>query len=85
MIKNEDLIGRVSKILLCTSFRNHVTKEHLIEVVEYFQTTFYESRFLCKGHKHENDEWYDAYSSSNEKCGASKPGKDGVEKQLKIT
>lgn len=48
MIKNEDLIGRVSKILLCTSFRNHVIKEHLIEVVEYFQTTFYESDFCAK-------------------------------------
>ena len=48
MIKNEDLIGRVSKILLCTSFRNHVTKEHLIEVVEYFQATFYESDFRAK-------------------------------------
>lgn len=48
MIKNEDLIGRVSKILLCTSFRNYVTKEHLIEVVEYSQTTFYESDFRAK-------------------------------------
>lgn len=48
MIKNEDLIGRVSKILLRTSFTNHVTKEHLMEVVEYFQTTFSESDFCAK-------------------------------------